>query len=316
MPLTFHLPVVLDLLLGIPLSYLIVQLNKRLLYNIGYDKYVQFPPGNLAHPILFVLINAILVLHWSRQLHFEAKTIAKTIHEKEIRTSQEIEKWNKFITHLEDEKERIERILGLEAKVQILTESLAAIDPGMRQDQTDEDLEVAVDGRFDLPVPAHLLHHDVGQGASPGFPIPPLLKQIKTVPSTTPKAPAEKERDAAEEQKSKVPFAKTTISRHRGASIVSSLLAQPINTDELGDVREGSVVNAKRRNKYKARKSVLPVSESDYAGDADVDDSAREGRGKGKARTRRTKGEEGYLLREDTQGGSWRDVKVAERSGE
>ena len=91
----------------------------------------------LAHKILFVIINCTFVLLWARELYEES-------------IDREICQWDGVVGVLESEKRRIDGVLEGECMVQVLKETLSAVE---RTTEDDNHEEIAVDGYFELLIP-------------------------------------------------------------------------------------------------------------------------------------------------------------------
>ena len=98
---------------------------------------------------------------------------------------KQIKVWGQIVEGLEEEKSRIDEILGEEANVQVLRETLK----GLEDDVADG--EVAVDGEFELPVPDQPVHAQLGKGTSPSFPTSPNFECATRMQGNLPRSPIE-----------------------------------------------------------------------------------------------------------------------------
>ncbi|PSS13145.1 hypothetical protein M430DRAFT_21054 [Amorphotheca resinae ATCC 22711] len=87
-----------DLLLGLPISYVLTLANKRIIQYLGYEKIMRCPSGILFSRCLFVTLNTVLLLAWAVQLAQE--------DEENVRIEREIQWWDREIERLEGLLER------------------------------------------------------------------------------------------------------------------------------------------------------------------------------------------------------------------
>jgi hypothetical protein len=67
----------LDLLIGLPVSYILTLANKRIFQYLGYEKFMRSPGGVLFSRLLFVGLNMAMVLTWVMQLVQEQREVLK-----------------------------------------------------------------------------------------------------------------------------------------------------------------------------------------------------------------------------------------------